>query len=109
MMALAPLRWAVAPGKAAVVVAYDQRVPDGGGDGAGGVAVVEDGRAAAGDHAVEDAVAQQATGGDAADRVTAGGAGMRDVAVLVELQHHVEVGSVAAAAVGPLVIEEEAA
>jgi len=60
MMRLTPLGRSVAAGEAAVLVADDQGVVEGGGDGAGGGAVVQDAGAPGDEHAVKAGVAEQA-------------------------------------------------
>ncbi len=91
-----------------MAVAYDEGVVERGGDGAGGAAVVDDGGAALGEHAVQGGVAQQPIqrGAVEAGAVDAAGPGGGERLVAVEVEHQVEVGAVAAAAAGLLVVEE---
>ncbi|HKA83968.1 MAG TPA: hypothetical protein VKD21_08895, partial [Acidimicrobiales bacterium] len=105
-MAVAPVGGPVAAGEAATPVAYDEGVVEGGGDGAGGTPVVDDGRAAAGEHPVEGGVAQQAVDAGAveAGAVDSGGPGGGEGLVAVHVEHQVDVRPVAAATAGLLVV-----
>ena len=111
MVAFAPGGGAVAAGEAAVPVAYDQGVVQGGGDGAGGGAVVEDGGAALGEDPVQGGVAEQPLERGAVETgaVDGGGTGTGQGPVAVDVEDDVDVGAVPATAAGLLVIEEEPA
>jgi hypothetical protein len=67
VVAFAPGGGAVTAREPAVAVTHDEGVVEGGGDGAGGGAVVQDGGAAVGEDAVDGGVAQQSVGAGAVE------------------------------------------